>query len=94
VAEETYLIDGEDFAELEGFYEAVGLALIPGQPCPSNFDAFNDILYWPCEGDRPYTMIWRNSALSRRRLGHEALARKLEAMLRTCHPTNVAEFRQ
>lgn len=39
-------------------------------------------------------MIWRNSALSRRNLGHEAMARKLEAMSKTCHPSNVPQFRQ
>jgi hypothetical protein len=93
MAEETYVIDGEDFDDLEGFDEAVGRALIPGQPCPRNLDAFNDILFWPSEGTGPYTLIWRDSARSRRRLGHEALARKLEAMLRTCQPSNVPEFR-
>jgi hypothetical protein len=94
VAEETYVIDGEDFDDLEGFYEVVGRALIPGQPYPRNLDAFNDILFWPCGGEGSYTLIWRNSALSRRRLGHEAMARKLEGMLRTCHPSNVPEFGQ
>lgn len=45
MADETYVIDGEDFDDLGGFYEAVGRALIPGRPSPRNLDAFNDILF-------------------------------------------------
>jgi Barstar (barnase inhibitor) len=94
VADETYLIDGEEFDDLGGYYEVVGRALIPGQPCPRNLDAFNDFLFWLCEDKGPYTLIWRNSALSRQNLGHEAMACKLEAMLKTCHPSNIPLFRQ
>ncbi len=81
-----YEIDGKDFSTLEGFFENVW-RLLARSPYSgrTNLDAFNDILSWPEEA---YILVWKNSDLSRERLGHSEIARKLERMLSTCHPSN------
>ena len=73
-------IDGLDFSTLEGFYGTIGRAIIdPNHPDSGNLDWLNDILSWPC-GDEmvPYTLIWRNSVESQRRLGHTETVRQME----------------
>jgi RNAse (barnase) inhibitor barstar len=79
-------IDGREFSTLEGFVQAVW-PLLTGQPFDgtTNLDAFNDILSWP---EMPFTLLWTHSALSRERLNHLEIARKLEDMLHTCHSSN------
>jgi hypothetical protein len=56
-----------------------------------NLDAFNDILSWPSlETGQRYALTWKNSALAKEGSGHAAMARELEQMLQSCHPSNVA----
>jgi len=73
-------IDGRDFTTLEGFYGAIGRAVIgPNHPDSGNLDWLNNILSWPCgEEMAPYTLVWRNSEESRRRLGHAETVRQME----------------
>ncbi len=86
----TFTIDGQNFATLDEFYEEVGRVLIPGQRWGKNLDAFIEILSWPFNKERrPYTLIWKNSAISKARLGHAELARKLESMISSCHPAAI-----
>jgi RNAse (barnase) inhibitor barstar len=77
---EEIIIDGRDFSNLEGFYGAVGRAIIgPEHPDSGNLDWLNDILSWPCgEEMTPYSLVWRNSEESRRRLGHAETIRQME----------------
>jgi len=79
-------IDGNDFSTLKGFFETVW-PLLTNEPFngTTNLDAFNDILSWP---ERPFTLVWKNSELSRERLNHLEIAKKLEDMFTSCHPTN------
>jgi hypothetical protein len=79
MASPIYEIDGKDFSTLEEFCEKVW-PLLAGRPCGggTSLDAFHDILSWP---EEVYTFVWRNSGLSKERLGHSELARKLERML-------------
>jgi RNAse (barnase) inhibitor barstar len=79
-------IDGQGFSTLDGFFETIW-PLLAGEPCKStiNLDAFNDILSWP---ETPFTLVWKDSELSQKRLGHSEIARKLEGMLSVCHPSN------
>jgi RNAse (barnase) inhibitor barstar len=86
---QVYTIDGNDFFTLEEFYAVIGRTLIPVQPWGENLDAFNDILFWPVEGGEPYRLVWRNSDLSRLRLGYPETMRQLEKRLSRCHPANV-----
>jgi RNAse (barnase) inhibitor barstar len=77
-----YEIDGTQFEDLQGFYDEVSRKLIPGASWGRNLDAFNDILSGgfgtPPEG---FTLIWRNSAISRSRLGHSEYAKLVEERL-------------
>jgi hypothetical protein len=89
MAKAVYEIDGRDFSTLVEFYEVVGRVLIPGAQWGHNLDAFNDILrggFGTPEGG--YILRWKNSALSRERLGHPETVRQLERRLTRCHPSN------
>lgn len=72
-------IDGTQFSTLDEFYDVVGQKLAgSNQPGRGNLDWFHDILYWPyAEHGARYTLVWRNSAESRKRLGHEETVRVL-----------------
>ena len=84
-----YEIDGARFSTLEEFYEEISNILIPGAKWGKNLDAFNDILRGgfgtPEDG---FTIRWRNSKVSKERLGYAETVRQLEKRLKTCHPSN------
>ena len=64
--------------------------LIPGASWGHGLDAFNDILrggFGTPEGG--FVLRWRNSDLSRLRLGHAETVRVLKKRLTSCHPENV-----
>ena len=87
----TYEIDGARFSRLEEFYDEIGRVLIPGAYWGRNLDAFNDILrggFGTPEGG--FILRWKNSWLSRRRLGYRETVRQLEMRLQRCHPSNCA----
>src|SRR5438034_8914852 len=82
-------IDGRDFSTLEEFYGVVTRVLIPGAEWGHNLDAFNDILrggFGTPEGG--FVLRWKNSQLSRERLGYDETVRQLESRLSRCHPSN------
>jgi RNAse (barnase) inhibitor barstar len=84
-----YEIDGRDFATLEEFYHVISRVLIPGTEWGRNLDAFNDILrggFGTPEGG--FVLRWRNSTVSRERLGYPETARQLKRGLARCHPSN------
>jgi RNAse (barnase) inhibitor barstar len=88
----VFVIDGRDFKTLEGFFEAVGDVLVPGEEWGKNLDAFNDILCWPLQGNRPpYTLVWKHANLSRKWLNHLEAARHLEGRTREPRPLFVSE---
>jgi RNAse (barnase) inhibitor barstar len=91
----VYAIDGASFSTLEGFWDEVSEKLIPGEFWGRNLDAFNDILYGgfgtPEEG---FVLVWKNSSLSKERLGHAETARWYEDALKRCHPSGVARMRE
>ena len=84
-----YEIDGARFSTLEEFFEEVSRVLVPNHYWGQNLDAFNDILRGgfgtPDEG---FLLIWKNSDLSRQRLGYSETIRQLELRLTRCHPSN------
>jgi RNAse (barnase) inhibitor barstar len=75
----TYIIDGNHFDDLDGFYDEISRVLIPGELWGRNLDAFNDILRGgfgtPEEG---FILIWKNSARSRRMLSYDETIKFLE----------------
>ena len=90
-----YEIDGLDIQSLDDFYEVVSTILIPGANWGRNLDAFNDILRGgfgtPDEG---FILRWKNSAVSRERLGYPETLNWLHKKLRRCHPVNRPIVRQ
>jgi RNAse (barnase) inhibitor barstar len=85
----SYEIDGSKFSSLEEFFEEVSSILVPGAEWGKNLDAFNDILrggFGTPEGG--FVLKWRNSKLSRERLGYVETVRQLERRLQRCHPSN------
>lgn len=70
MAKTVYEIDGHDFSTLEEFYNVMSRVLIPHASWGRNLDAFNDILRGgfgtPDDG---FMLRWKNSSLSRQRLG-------------------------
>jgi len=86
---QTYEIDGMRFSTLEGFYEEISRALIPGVAWGRNLDAFNDILRGGFgTPENGFILRWTNSKLSQERLGHPETVRQLEKRLQRCHPSN------
>jgi len=82
-----YQIDGSRFTTLEGFYEEISRAVIPGETWGHNLDAFNDILRGHfCTPPDGFTIVWKNHALSKQRLGYDETVRQLEIRLGACHP--------
>ncbi|MCC7356746.1 MAG: barstar family protein [Candidatus Doudnabacteria bacterium] len=90
-----YVIDGNNFDTLEGFYDEVSNVLIPGASWGRNFDAFNDILYGgfgtPDEG---FILIWKNVKRSKSDLGDTATLKWLEGKLHNIHPSNIPIWKQ
>ena len=84
-----YEIDGMDFSTLEEFFDEVSRVLIPNAKWGHNLDAFNDILRGGFgTPDTGFMIRWKNSELSRERLGYAETTRQLELRLLKCHPSN------
>ena len=67
-----FVIDGERFSDLAGFYEYVGTVLCPGFGWGKNLDAFNDILrggFGAFEYGEPIQILWLSSDKSHNDLG-------------------------
>jgi RNAse (barnase) inhibitor barstar len=84
----TFTIDGNNFSNLSEFFEEFSRVLTPEVWWGRNLDAFNDVLRGgfgtPAEG---YVLVWKNSDVSRDRLGYSQTVRELERMLSRAHPT-------
>ena len=90
MSKRIYILDGNNFSTLEEFWEDIGYVLmeIRNAHWGRNLDAFRDIL---CGGwgtpDEGFILVWKNSALSRERLGYPETVKQLERRLQICHPT-------
>ncbi len=93
------IIDGNTFSDLSGFYDEVERKLTHGLDWSigRNLNAFNDVLrggFGVHDYAEPLDLTWLNSEKSRLDLGREATARHYEAMLATCHPSNIPHVQQ
>ncbi len=88
-----YVLDGESFDDLSGFFTAVTRTLrVTGWG--TNLDAFNDILRGGFgTPDGGFTLRWTSSATSAQRLGWPETIRYTEKKLTTCHPANIPSVR-
>lgn len=79
----TFVIDGKEFATLEGFYDVLGRTLQLGENWGRNLDALDEVL---CGGvgalKHGDTILWKNPMLSRMCLGYDETVRQLERQLR------------
>ena len=95
MTKQVYEIDGSNSSTLEEFAAAFTDRLRLETDWRGNLDAFNDILRGgfgtPDEG---FILVWRNSELSRERLGYPETIKWLKERIRHCHPSNVEDFRQ
>jgi len=86
-------IDGMNFSTLEEFYDEVSNKLIPNVNWGRNLDAFNDILQGgfgtPSDG---FVLVWKNSELSRERLGYSETIRQLEKRKLSSHPSHLSSL--
>jgi len=89
MSKRIYEIDGNNFSTLEEFWDEISRVLIPDVYWGRNLDAFNDILRGgfgtPEEG---FILVWKNSSVSREKLGYAETVRQLEKRLQKCHLTN------
>jgi Barstar (barnase inhibitor) len=84
-----FVLDGTAFDDLAGFFSAITRTLGLGR-WGRNLDAFNDILrggFGTPEGG--FILRWASSGISAQRLGWPETIRFTEAMLATCHPSNI-----
>jgi len=86
-----YVLDGNAFATLDEFSQHFSERVLSDHSWRGNLNAFNDILrggFGTPEGG--FVLVWRDHMLSRARLGHEEMARRLELVRQTCDPSNIA----
>jgi len=87
-ADEEYILDLGDVESFEDFIEKCNKGFIEsvGGKWNGSLDAFNDYLSWP--EPNPYTLVLLGENSCRKALGHAAAAKRLSAILETCHPEN------
>ena len=85
----TYALDGVEFSSLEGFADHFTNVVLPEWRWNGNLDAFNDILRGGFgTPEKGFVIRWKNSELSKRKLGYPETIRQLEKRLKECHPAN------
>lgn len=91
----SFTIDGVNFSSLSGFFDEFSRVMKPYDWWGRNLDAFIDVLRGgigtPDEG---YVLIWKNSDISRERLGHGETVKELERRLTRVHSSNVSSVQR
>ena len=83
MSNQTIIIDGNNFSDLEEFYEEIDRVLTKDLDWQTghNLDAFNDLLrgsFGVYEYDEPVKIIWTNFNKSKHFLGNNLIDRLLE----------------
>lgn len=87
----TYIINGDHFDDLEGFYDEITRVLTQGQKWGKNLDAFNDILvggFGSMDCNEEFLLIWKASDKSKADLRYEETIKQLQKRLERCHESN------
>lgn len=93
ILRKTFEIDGANFQTLDEFFEEISRVLVPGVTWGRNLNAFNDLLRGGFgTPDGGFQLRWKNSSISRERLGYPETIRQLEKALGRCHPSNQASI--
>ncbi len=95
----TFVLDGNKFNTLEGFYDEVERVLTKDLDwkISRNLDAFNDVLrggFGAFEYEEPIQIIWDHSDKSKSDLGYPETIKWLERKLRQCHPSNIRSVKE
>ena len=88
----TFLLDGNNFSDMEGFYNEIDKLLTKNLQWKTghNLNAFNDLLcggFGVHEYNEPITIKWINYGNSKIALGDETVLKILEIML-NCDDTD------
>ena len=86
-----YIIDGNEFNNVDGFYEYVDKTFSNGEEPCRNLDAFIDYLrggFGKHKYNEPIKITWINSTKSKKYLGYEETTKILKKRLERCHPSN------
>lgn len=75
---------------LLGFFDVFGATVLGNTEYGRNLDAFNDVLRGGFGSpDGGFILRWKNSDVSRDKLGYAETIRFIERKLSTCHPSNL-----
>jgi RNAse (barnase) inhibitor barstar len=92
MTKKTFIIDGNNFSNLEGFYDEVQKILTDNfDGFGRNLDAFNDILhggFGRFEYNEPIELIWKNSTKSKENLGYPETIKYIKEKFGKVHTTN------
>src|SRR5215470_5607806 len=89
----AYILDGSQFLSLEEFAQHFSKVVLPEYQWHGNLNAFNDILRGGFgTPDGGFVIQWKNSELSRQKLGYSETIRQLTNRLDQCDPTNREYF--
>src|SRR5687768_14776802 len=95
MSDKIYTLDGLKFSNLQEFAKYFSKIFLVNYEWNGNLDAFNDILRGgfgtPEEG---LTIVWKNSDISRERLGYAETIKWLTERNDNCHPSNISHFQQ
>lgn len=83
---QEFIIDADNFSDLEGFYNEIDRLLTKDLSWKTghNLDAFNDLLrggFGVHKYGEPITLIWKNFKKSKRELGIELIEMIMEIIL-------------
>ena len=85
----TFVIDGNNFDDMESFYNECERAFnVRHGSWGRNLDALIDILrggWGNIPEDDNFIVIWKNSDISKKRLGHRYRVKQLKRRLKYCH---------
>ena len=91
---QIFEIDGKNFSTLEEFAKEFSDKLRLQIDWSGNLDALYDILHGGfVTPEKGFVLVWKNSALSKERLGYDETIRQLVKRLERCHPTNKDHIR-
>ena len=84
-----YTLDGNNFDDLDGFYDEFERAFNIPYEWGRNDSAMMDLC---SDCPKPSVIIWKNTKISRQRLGHECRAKELKEFLKDgCHSDHFEE---
>ena len=92
-----YIIDGNEFNNMDEFYKFVDKTFSDGEEPCRNLDAFTDYLrggFGKHKYNEPIKITWVNNEKSKNDLGYPETIKILRKRLEKCHPSNINNIQQ